>query len=241
MPGGTELSARLQSALEVIYLMFNEGYAAQSGEDLVRHDLCDEALRLGKLLADSSIGTPSTKALVALMAFQAARLPARVDSSGDLVLLQDQNPSLWDARLIALGVHYFSQCSEGEEISEYHIQAAIASTHACAANPKSTDWKTILELYDQLMAVNPSPIVALNRVVALSKVDRRPASCVAAFGERAIPQAVLFVACGEGASIAGDGRPAAGAECFRNALSHPCTEPERRLIQRRLAECGLDS
>jgi len=122
MPTGAELSDRLQSALQVIYLMFNEGYVAQSGEDLVRHDLCGEALRLGKLLADSTIGTPTSKALVALMAFQAARLSARVNASGDLVLLQDQDPSLWDTRLTAMGFHYFAQCSEGEVISEYHLQ-----------------------------------------------------------------------------------------------------------------------
>jgi RNA polymerase sigma-70 factor (ECF subfamily) len=243
MPTGPELSERLQSALEVIYLMFNEGYAAQSGEDLVRHDLCGEALRLGKLLADSSIGTPTTKALVALMAFQAARLPARVDSSGDLVLLQDQDPSLWDAQLIALGFHCFSQCSEGDEISEYHIQAAIASTHACAANPKSTDWKTILELYDQLMAVNPSPIVALNRVVALSKVNGPQAGLDALqplAHEPSLKRYYLLPVV-KGHLLLEINQPAAASECFRSGLLLPCSEPERRLILRRLAECQATS
>lgn len=239
MPIGVELSARLQSALEVIYLMFNEGYAAQSGEDLVRHDLCGEALRLGKLLADSSIGTPTTKALVALMAFQAARLPARVDSSGDLVLLPDQDHKLWDAQLTALGFHYFSQCSEGDEISEYHIQAAIASTHACAANPRNTDWKAILELYDQLMGLNPSPIVALNRVVALSQV-RGPQAGLDALqpllSEASLKRYYLLPVL-RGHLLFDLGDPTAAAEHFRQALLHPCSEPERRLIQRRLAEC----
>jgi len=238
MPTGGELSERLQSALEVIYLMFNEGYTAQSGEDLVRHDLCGEALRLGKLLADSSIGTPTSKALVALMAFQAARLPARVDSSGDLILLQDQDPSLWDAQLIALGFHYFSQCSAGEEISEYHIQAAIASIHA--ANPKSTDWKTILELYDQLMELNPSPIVALNRVVVLAQVHGAQAGLDALeplLHEPSLRRYYLLPAV-RGRLFLDLGDRVSAAENFRSALEQPCSEPERRFLQNRLAECG---
>jgi RNA polymerase sigma-70 factor (ECF subfamily) len=239
MPSGSELPARLQSALEVIYLMFNEGYAAQSGEDLVRHDLCGEALRLGKLLADSSIGTPSTEALVALMAFQAARLPARVNSSGDLVLLQDQDPSLWDAQLTALAFNYFSQCSEGDEVSEYHIQAAIASTHASAANSKNTDWKVILELYDQLMALNPSPIVALNRVVALSKVHGSQAglNALQPLAHEPSLKRYYLLPVVKGHLLLEINQPVAASECFRNGLLLPCSEPERRLILRRLAEC----
>lgn len=239
MPSGVELLARLQSALEVIYLMFNEGYAAQSGEDLVRHDLCGEALRLGKLLADSSIGTPTTKALVALMAFQAARLSARVNSSGDLVLLQDQDPRLWDAQLTALGFHYFSQCSEGDEISEYHIQAAIASTHASATNPKSTDWKTILALYDQLMALNCSPIVALNRVVALSQVHGPQAGLDALqtlMHEPSLKRYYLLPVV-RGHLLFEMGDRARAAQQFRNALEQPCSEPERRFLQHKLVEC----
>lgn len=243
MPRGEELPSRLQSALEVIYLMFNEGYTAQSGEDLVRHDLCGEALRLGRLLADSSIGTPTTKALVALIAFQAARLPARVDSSGELVLLQDQNSSLWDSRLIALGFHYFAQCSEGDEISEYHIQAAIAATHAGSSDPKKTDWKPILELYDQLMALNPSPIVALNRVVALAQLHGPQAGLEALqplLHEPSLKRYYLLPAV-RGRLLLDLGDRVAAAENFYNALQQPCSEPERRLIQRRLEECQFDS
>ena len=239
MPTGAELSDRLQSALQVIYLMFNEGYVAQSGEDLVRHDLCGEALRLGKLLADSTIGTPTSKALVALMAFQAARLSARVNASGDLVLLQDQDPSLWDTRLTAMGFHYFAQCSEGEVISEYHLQAAIASVHANATNPKGTDWRMILELYDQLMALNPSPIVALNRVVVLSQV-RGPEAGLDALQpllrEASLKRYYLLPVV-RGHLLCELGDRASAAQQFRDALLQPCSEPERRLIQRRLAEC----
>jgi RNA polymerase sigma-70 factor (ECF subfamily) len=240
MPTGADLAQRLQSALEVIYLMFNEGYAAQSGEDLVRHDLCGEALRLGKLLADSSIGTPTSKALVALMAFQAARLPARVDASGDLVLLQDQDPNLWDSQLTSMGFHYFTQCSEGNEISEYHIQAAIASIHASATNDRDTDWNAILDLYDQLMELNPSPIAALNRIVALSKVRGAKAGQAALeplLHEPSLKKYYLLPVV-RGHLLLDLGDQAAAAQQFRDALLKTCSEPERRLIQRRLAECG---
>lgn len=126
-------------------------FPGHSGEDLTRLDLCGEALRLGRLVADSPATNPVVHALAALMAFQAARLPARIDEAGDLVLLEDQDRRRWDQRLIALGFHHFSRCARGENVPEYHIQAAIAATHARAESPSSTDWPTIIALYDQLM------------------------------------------------------------------------------------------
>ena len=135
MPRGRELKQRLDSVLEVIYFMFNEGYAAHEGEELIRQDLCLEALRLGRLVAASSIAEPRVDALVALMALEAARLPARVDESGDLILLEDQDRSRWDQQLIALGFHHFDRSIAGDGVSEYHVQAAIAATHARAAEP----------------------------------------------------------------------------------------------------------
>jgi RNA polymerase sigma-70 factor (ECF subfamily) len=238
LPVGQELSARLNSALEVIYLMFNEGYAAQSGDDLVRQDLCGEALRLGRLLADSSVGTPVAYALVALMAFQAARLPARLDSAGELVLLEDQNTDEWDQRLIAMGFHYFSQCAEGDEISEYHLQAAIAAAHANPSSP-STDWAAILDLYDQLIALNPSPIVALNRAVAVAKVQGPKAGLEVLqplAHEPSLKRYYLLPAV-QGRLLLDLGDRATAAKHFRSALERPCSEPEKRLIQRRLMEC----
>jgi len=151
MPHGAELAGRLDSVLEVIYLMFNEGYAAHSGEDLIRQDLCLEALRLGLLVAASSILAPRVDALVALMALEAARLPARVDESGDLILLEAQDSSRWDQQLIALGFYHFNRSMNGEHVSEYHVQAAIAATHARATDPQKRDWATILGMYDQLL------------------------------------------------------------------------------------------
>jgi RNA polymerase sigma-70 factor, ECF subfamily len=243
LPVGEDLSTRLNSALEVIYLMFNEGYTAQSGEDLVRHDLCTEALRLARLLADSSVATPTVYALVALLAFQAARLPARVDSTGELVLLEDQDPKLWDQQLVAMGFHYFARCSEGNEISEYHLQAAIAATHAGTPDSRNTNWKMILELYDQLMAVNPSPIVALNRVVALAQVQGPQAGLEALqpLGQEPSLKRYYLLPAVRGRLLLDLGDRVSAAQNFRSALLQPCSEPERRLIQRRLAECGLDS
>ncbi len=170
LPHGWDLHERLESVLEVIYLLFNEGYNAHAGDDLVRLDLCGEALRLGRLVADSPVAAPASHALVALMAFQAARLPARIDGAGELVLLEEQDRSLWDRRLVALGFAELERSSEGPEMTAYHVQAAIAAVHAGAATPDETRWPEILTLYDDLLALNPSPVIALNRAVALSRV-----------------------------------------------------------------------
>lgn len=239
MPHGEELRHRLDAVSEVIYFMFNEGYAALEGEALVRQELCSEALRLGRLIASSSIVTPSIHALVALMALQAARFPARTDEAGDIVLLDSQDQSRWDYKLIALGFHHFDHSMSGDEVSEYHVQAAIATTHARAAAPDSRDWPAILSLYDQLIAIKNSPVVALNRAVALSKV-RGPAEALAAIespdknpGLRHYH--LLLAVRGQFLMELGQRREA--ADCYRAALECRCSEPERRFLQRKLAEC----
>jgi RNA polymerase sigma-70 factor (ECF subfamily) len=241
LPAGDDLALRLESALEVTYLMFNEGYTVQSGEDLVRHDLCGEALRLAKLLATSPVGTPQVHALVALMAFQAARLPARVDSAGELVLLEDQDRSLWDGKLVAMGFHHFSECSEGTYLSAYHVQAAIAAVYAGTQETKDIDWSAILSLYDQLMEISPSPVVALNRAVAISKVEG-PQSALAALRplseDRSLHNYYLLPAV-QGRLLLDLGDREAAADCFRQALERPCSEPERRFLKRKLAECSI--
>lgn len=239
MPEGSELAARTDSVLEVLYLMFNEGYAAHGGEDLVRQDLCREALRLARLVAGAPVATPKSHALVSLMAFQAARLPARIDESGEMVLLEDQDRSRWDPQLIALGFWHLASSAEGEELSEYHLQAAIASVHAAAPDAPSTDWRAILSLYEQLMALNPSPVVALNRAVALAKVEGPKAGLAALdllAADPALKNYYLLPAL-RGRLLVDVGRRSEAAEAYLDALSRPCSEPERRFLQRQLARC----
>jgi len=239
LPSGDDLSLRLGSVMEVIYLMFNEGYAAEEGEDLVRQDLCGEALRLGELLASSSVSTPEAHALVALMAFQAARLPARIDESGELVLLEDQDHRLWDLKLIALGFHHFTESAEGNSVSSYHIQAAISAVYAGTLRVGNIDWQRILGLYDQLMEISPSPVVALNRAVAVSKVDGPEAALAALRSlseDRTLRNYYLLPAV-RGRLLLDLGDREAAADSFRQALERPCSEPEKRFLRRKLAEC----
>jgi RNA polymerase sigma-70 factor, ECF subfamily len=239
LPSGDDLALRLDSALEVIYLMFNEGYTAQSGEDLVRQDLCGEALRLGRLVATSSVGTPQTHALVALIAFQAARLPARVDSAGELVLLEDQDRSLWDQKLVALGFRHFSQCAEGTRMSAYHVQAAVAAVYAGVQSAADINWPAILSLYDQLMEISPSAIVALNRAVAVSRVHGAQAALAVLrplAEDRSLRNYYLLPAV-HGRLLLDLGYREAAADCLRQALERPCSAPEKRFLERKLKEC----
>ncbi|NIR51340.1 sigma-70 family RNA polymerase sigma factor, partial [candidate division KSB1 bacterium] len=163
---------RLDSVLEVLYLFFNEGYKAHQGEDLIRQDLCYEAIRLTSLLAAHPKGDlPKVHALLALMLLQGTRLPTRLDSDGNLLLLKEQDRSKWDRDMIQLGLHHLEKSASGEFLSEYHLQAGIAACHATASDYDSTDWHRILTYYDELIRLSHSPVVALNRAVALSMVD----------------------------------------------------------------------
>jgi RNA polymerase sigma-70 factor (ECF subfamily) len=236
MPRGEELKARLTAVLDVLYFMFNEGYSACEGEDLIRRDLCHEALRLAGLITASSITTPRVDALAALMAFQAARLDARVDAAGDLVLLEVQDRSKWDDRLVALGFWHFNRSIGGDDLSEFHVQAAIAATHARARSAEEIDWAAILEMYDQLLAMNGSPVVALNRAVALAKVQGAAAG-LAALDEVADDPKLgdyhLLLAV-RGHLLAELGRTEEAAWCYRSAIQRPCSIPERRFLERKL-------
>ena len=236
LPSGRELAARLDAVLDVIYFMFNEGYAAGVGEDLIRQDLCLEALRLARLVASASIATPRVHALAALIALQAARLPARVDETGELVLLEDQDRSRWDQRLIAIGFQHFDRSIAGHEVSEYHVQAAIAATYTRALDPDSVLWPLILELYDQLLAINPSPVVALNRAVVVAKV-RGAAEALAAIAplerEPKLREYRWLLAV-RGQLLLELGRTAEASAAFRAALARAGSDPERRFLQRKL-------
>jgi RNA polymerase sigma-70 factor (ECF subfamily) len=242
MPHGEELKQRLDSVLETIYLIFNEGYAAHEGEDLIRRDLCEEALRLGQLVATSSISTPKANALVAMMALQAARLAARVDEAGELVLLEKQDRNRWDRELIGLGFHHFNLSMAGDEVTEYHAQAAIAATHARAGDAESIEWPWILQFYDQLLEINPSPVVALNRAVAVAKV-RGPEEALAEVDhlEKRKLQDYYLLLSVRGHLLLELGRTSEAAANFEAALKLPCSEPERRFLRRKLEACRSPS
>ena len=171
IPPGEELSARLDAVRQTLYLLFNEGYKASHGDELIRQDLCDEAIRLTTLLVEHPAGAvPKTHALLSLMLLSAARLSARVDAEGNLLLLPDQDRSLWDREMIQRGLSHLNASAAGDEISAFHLQAGIACCHCIAENYEATDWPRILTLYDMLAETNRSPVVALNRAVAISRV-----------------------------------------------------------------------
>jgi RNA polymerase sigma-70 factor (ECF subfamily) len=172
IPSGAELSRRLDGVLQTLYLLFNEGYKASSGDDLIKEDLCQEAIRLGALLAEHPAGNqPRTHALVALMLLNAARLPARMDSEGNILRLKEQDRLTWNQAMIARGIRHLSESAAGNELSAYHLQAGIAACHCAASDYESTDWRKILSLYDRLMELDGSPVVALNRAVAVANVN----------------------------------------------------------------------
>ncbi|HEY5614887.1 MAG TPA: sigma-70 family RNA polymerase sigma factor [Bacteroidota bacterium] len=180
IPSGKELAARFDAVLQALYLLFNEGYKASHGDDLIRKELSDEAIHLTRVLVNHASGqTPPAFALLALMLLHAARFPARVDDRGDLLLLKNQDRSLWDKNMIVEGLAYLDRSADGDRVTEYHLQAGIAACHCLAHNYDATDWKRILLLYDMLLQVNDSPVVLLNRAVALSKVNGAEAGIAA--------------------------------------------------------------
>jgi RNA polymerase sigma factor (sigma-70 family) len=168
IPKGAELAARLSSVLEVIYLIFNEGYTATAGGDWTRPALCEDALRLGRILAELEPPEPEVHGLVALMEIQASRLRARVGPSGEPILLLDQNRALWDPLLIRRGLAALERADKLGGRGYYLVQAAIAACHARALTPEATDWARIVSLYTELRALAPSPVVALNQAVAIA-------------------------------------------------------------------------
>jgi RNA polymerase sigma factor (sigma-70 family) len=171
IPAAKELEQRLDGVLQTLYLLFNEGYKASTGDQLIREALCYEAIRLGGLLAEHPAGNrPGTHALLALMLLNGARLQARLDHDGNILRLKEQIRSSWDQAMIARGLFHMMRSMAGDEISEYHLQAGIAACHCAAKDYESTDWPQILSLYDRLVEMNDSPVIVLNRAVALANV-----------------------------------------------------------------------
>lgn len=240
VPAEAELPVRLHGVLEVLYLVFNEGWRAHRGEDLVRADLVQEAVRLcGLLLEQPATARPEVHALLALMLLLGARLPARTDDLGELLTLAQQDRSRWDRRWLLAGLHHFRSSLQGDELTAYHVEAAIASRHAAAPSYAATDWPAILHDYDRLLELHDSPVVRLNRAVAVAKVQGPDAgieALAAIDGHGALRDYFLLPATRAWFEWTADRREAAAAS-LEQALSLPCSEPERRLLQRRLLAC----
>jgi RNA polymerase sigma factor (sigma-70 family) len=234
-------AARLSAVQRALYLLFNEGYHGASPESAVRTELCREAMRLSALLLDHPVtSTPGSQALAALMCLHAARLPARVDSSGNLSSLYEQDRSLWDRALVLEGLKLLDLSARGEELTEYHLEAAIASIHATAARPEDTRWGEIVRLYDQLMALRPSPIVALNRAIAVAEHEgpTRGLEEIEAIAGRERLASYPFYTAALGELELRRGRREVAQCHFRAALDAARSPIERRFLERRMRACG---
>jgi RNA polymerase sigma factor (sigma-70 family) len=237
MPDREEMADRLDSVLEAIYLIFNEGHTASSGDRLIREDIAGEAIRLAMLLTAHPRGdVPRAWALVALLLLHAARFPARMADDGTLFVLRDQDRGLWDRQLVVAGLRALDRASTGPAVSQYHIEAGIAACHAAAPSWEATDWPQILSLYDALSNLSDSPVVGLNRAIALSRV-RGPQAGIEAIEQIAGHPALaryhlLPAALAELWREAGNSERAAA--CYRDALALAILPAERRFLTSRL-------
>ncbi|MBN9452005.1 MAG: RNA polymerase sigma factor [Bosea sp.] len=240
VPAGTELGARLASVLEVVYLIFNEGYSATAGEDWVRPGLCEEALRLGRILAALAPDEPEVHGLVALMELQASRLRARVGPDGEPILLLDQNRARWDQLLIGRGLTALEQAQRlaATTPGPYLLQAALAACHARARTAEETDWPRIVALYTVLGQVTPSPVVELNRAVAVSMAEGPEAglALIDALAEEPALKRYHLLPSVRGDLLAKLGRHLEAAEAFERAVALTQNARERALMQERAAK-----
>ncbi|MEY2877910.1 MAG: hypothetical protein RLZZ15_290 [Verrucomicrobiota bacterium] len=235
LPDGADLAPRLDGVLAALCLLFNEGYKASAGDRLLREELCAEAIRLTTLLVAHPAGdTPRSHALLALMLLTAARFPSRLDAHGELLRLDDQDRSKWDAALIARGLAELSAAARGDALSEYHLQAGIAALHCTAPDSAATDWPRIVRHYDALLALKPSPIVALNRAVAVANAHGPEAglAALAAIEPREKLEAHYLLHAVLGELNWRLSRHAAAAGNFRRALHLAQVGPEQTYLAR---------
>jgi RNA polymerase sigma-70 factor (ECF subfamily) len=238
IPVGAELNNRLDIVLQAIYLLFNEGYNSNS-KDLIRKDLCEEALRLALMLTEHTYtNKPKCAALVSLFALQVSRFDARESELGEIILLENQDRDKWNQQLIKIGLDYLRKSSEGSELSEYHIEAAIAAQHASAKSFLETNWENILNLYDLLIQVNHSPVVLLNRAIVLSKVRSVKDSIKEIENipgvDKLLQSNYLFC------SVLGelyrlDNKSEKANQFFLKAISLTNSESEKKLLQRKIS------
>jgi RNA polymerase sigma factor (sigma-70 family) len=235
-----KFSARLPAVHRALYLLFNEGYHGASPEAAVRAELCHEAMRLAAILLAHPLGaTPATYALSALMCLDAARLSARVDPSGNLISLFEQDRSLWDGKLVMEGLSLLELSGTGSELTEYHVEAAIASIHACALRTEDTDWRAIVSFYDTLMSIRPSPIVALNRAIAIAQHEgpERGLDEIRSIADRDRLASYPFYCAALGELELRSGRHEPAREHFRAALALARSPMERRFLDQRIRAC----
>lgn len=241
LTGAEDAAAREPAVLRALYLLFNEGYHGASPESPIRAELCVEARRLiGLLLANPRTATPPARALAALTSFLAARLPARLDAAGDLAALADQDRAKWDAALIEEGRRLLDASASGDELTPYHLEAAIAALHADASRAEDTDWAGIVSLYDALARTAPSPVVALNRAVALAHRDGPEAGlrAIAAIPDRERLASYPFHPAAMGELERRRGRRAKARAHFAAALKLARSRTERRFLEAKIRECA---
>jgi RNA polymerase sigma-70 factor (ECF subfamily) len=238
--GDAEFAARLSAVRRALYLLFNEGYHGASPRAAVRPELCAEALRLTELLLEHPpAATPETHALAALMSLHAARLPARLDAAGDLHPLLEQDRARWDPELVARGLAWLERSAAGPELSAFHMEAAIAAAHASAPSVEATDWPSIVALYDRLLAIAPSPVVALNRAIALAERDgpERGLAELRAIADRGRLDRYPFYPAALGELELRLGNTGAAREHFARAHALARNPAERRFLATRVQAC----
>jgi RNA polymerase sigma factor (sigma-70 family) len=237
---GEDFSARLSAVHRALYLLFNEGYHGASPESAVRVELCEEAMRLAAvLLSHPPASTPATHALLALMCLNAARLPGRLDAAGHLSSLPYQDRSRWDLELAAEGRRLLELSATGLELTEYHVEAAIAAVHADAPRAEDTNWGSIVSLYDMLMTIRPSPVVALNRAIAVGQHEgpERGLEEIAAIADRGRLAAYPFYYAALGEFELRNERGEVARDHFRAALALARNPMERRFLEQRVDAC----
>jgi RNA polymerase sigma-70 factor, ECF subfamily len=243
VPPAHLLPDRTAAVLGVLYLLFNEGYSATAGADLVRAGLCDEAIRLGRVLTELMPDEPEASGLLALMLLHHARRAARVDRAGALVPLEEQDRTLWDGDAIAEATALLDTALRGGEPGPYQLQAAIAACHATAPDPRATDWREIAQLYGRLSQLLPTPVVSLNRAIAIAMADG-PAAGLELVDqlERSGDLAGYHLLAATRADLLRRlGRHAEAADAYRAAIELAATDAERRYLIRRLAETARDA
>jgi RNA polymerase sigma-70 factor (ECF subfamily) len=240
IPTGDDLARRLDGVLQSLYLLFNEGYKATRGNNLVREEICREAIRMAGLLAEHAAGNqPKTHALLALMLMNGARLAARLDGQGNLLRLQEQDRTRWDQPMIARGMFHLARSAAGEEITAYHLEAGIASCHCRAKDYASTDWRQILQLYDRMMEFDDSPVVALNRAVSIAEVHGPGAGLEAVRDIQNLQSLdsyhLLYAVLGEFELRLNHSRAAAAH--FRKSMQLAVLKSEQAFLSKRLQAC----